>query len=86
MAGCPCQHDKTCGRSCTQAQVQALDQQAPARTVPSVFGTAYLLLFTIEPTMLTNFATNSPGRRFDSNASLCFNGSPPQALLCLWRI
>jgi len=86
MAGCQCPHAKPCGPSCARVQVQSFDQQAPVRTAQLSFATSYVLLFSIAPVKINNIATNSSGRRSDTNASLSFNGSPPQALLCLWRI
>jgi hypothetical protein len=86
VPGCGCQKDKPCGTACTRAPVQTSDQQIPARAAQPSFTTGYVVLFTIAPASLSNFASNLSSRRSGSHASLSFSESLPQAMLCLWQI
>jgi hypothetical protein len=75
-----------CRPSCKLAQVQAFDQQLPARTLTGASVVGAHLLGLIAPGKINYPAFVSVVRRRDLNVSPPFGGSPPQAVLRLWLI
>jgi hypothetical protein len=82
---CQCLPDRACKQSCTLNQVQSWDKQTPIRTA-QFSGTSPVPLVVIVPTKLKYFVSSPSIRGCESKAALPFEGSPPQARLCLWRI
>jgi hypothetical protein len=85
-ASCPCPTSQPCSTSCTLHQAQDFDKQIPARTARAYAPIGDTLLYALAPTPVKILALVPVAHQREWNASPPFGGSPPQALLCLWRI
>ena len=82
---CHCHPGTPCKKSCALVKVQALDKQVSNR-VTFATSPGFTLLFAITRTRLIYPVLAPVFRPRESDASPPFGGSPPQSVMCLWRI
>lgn len=83
---CKCQPGLPCRQACTLVRAPSLDKQAPARVVEACALSPQQFLYSIVPVAISSFALNCPIRSWSNDAALPRSSSPPQAVLCLWRV